>query len=68
VVYLSPSDERAADRPVVRVVAGPNGETSGVGALIDLSDRDARGGFQRSVRRAVDPAAFGVEVQRALFG
>ena len=53
---------------MVRVVAGPNGETSGVGALIDLTDRDARGGYQRSVRRAVDPAAFGVEVQRALFG
>ncbi|MBK7756308.1 MAG: hypothetical protein IPI35_07850 [Deltaproteobacteria bacterium] len=68
VVYLSPTDERAPDRPVVRVVAGPNGETSGVGALIDLTDRDARGGYQRSVRRAVDPAAFGVEVQRALFG
>jgi hypothetical protein len=39
-----------------------------VGALIDLTDRDARGGYHRSVRRAVDPAAFGVEVQRALFG
>src|SRR5579884_2381923 len=49
-------------RPVVRIVAAPDGALQHPGALVDLAERDPQGNYPRTIVKVTDPAKYGINV------
>lgn len=49
-------------RPLVRVVAAPDGVLQSPGSLVDLAERDERGAFRRTIVKVTDPQKYGLTV------
>ncbi len=61
-VHAANPDVSFVHRPVVRVVATPDGAILRPGALADLAERDAQGNFPRTIIKVTDPAKYGINV------
>jgi HD-GYP domain-containing protein (c-di-GMP phosphodiesterase class II) len=62
VVHSANPDVTQVHRPVVRIVASPDGGLLNPGFLADLAQRDAQGNFPRTVVKVTDPAKYGIKV------
>jgi HD-GYP domain-containing protein (c-di-GMP phosphodiesterase class II) len=60
VVHAASSDPSQMHRPVVRVVVNADGVSLGEGFLIDLTDNDGSGNFNRSIIKVADPDRYGI--------
>jgi HD-GYP domain-containing protein (c-di-GMP phosphodiesterase class II) len=61
-VHAANPDVNEIHRPVVRIVATPDGGIQHPGVLVDLAQRDASGTHPRTVIRVTDPAKYGIKV------
>src|SRR5712691_576671 len=61
-VQSANADVAAVHRPVVRIVATPDGALLHPGTVVDLSHRDEQGKFPRSIIKVSDPAKYGIQV------
>ncbi|MGD8496468.1 MAG: hypothetical protein PVF05_09785, partial [Gemmatimonadales bacterium] len=53
----------AIGRPMVRIVASPDGTRIGDGPIRDLTETDPEGGrYVRSIARSTDPERYGINV------
>jgi len=55
-------DANFIHRPMVRIVATPDGAILHPGTTVDLAERDAQGTFPRTIVKVTDPARFGIKV------
>jgi hypothetical protein len=62
IVHSANPDASQVNRPVVRVVASPEGVLRSPGFLADLAQRDAQGNFPRTIVKVTDPARYGINV------
>jgi HD-GYP domain-containing protein (c-di-GMP phosphodiesterase class II) len=61
IVYSANPDLAQIHRPVVRVVAAPNGAPIADGPLVNLAEQKADGSFVRSIIKVTDPAKYGID-------
>lgn len=63
-VVVAPNpDPEAIGRPMVRIVARPDGTRIGDGPIRDLTERDADSGeYLRSIARSTDPERYGIDI------
>ncbi|PYO33761.1 MAG: hypothetical protein DMD74_12865 [Gemmatimonadetes bacterium] len=61
-VQSANADVAAVHRPVVRIVATPEGALLHPGTVVDLAQRDEQGNFPRSIIKVSDPAKYGIQV------
>lgn len=63
-VVVAPNpNPKALNRPLVRIIAGADGERVGDGPIRDLTERDPdTGRYRRSIARSTDPARYGINV------
>ncbi len=63
-VVVAPNpNPKALHRPLVRIIASPEGEHMADGPIRDLTERDPEtGGYRRSVARSTDPLRYGIKV------
>jgi HD-GYP domain-containing protein (c-di-GMP phosphodiesterase class II) len=63
-VVVAPNpNPKALNRPLVRIIASPDGERVGEGPIRDLTERDPEtGGYRRSIARSTDPGRYGINV------
>jgi hypothetical protein len=62
IVHAPNPDPSQINRPVVRVAADAGGVILSPGFLADLAERDAGGGFARTIIKVTDPERFGIKV------
>jgi HD-GYP domain-containing protein (c-di-GMP phosphodiesterase class II) len=62
VVHAANSDVSQVHRPMVRIVATPDGAIQQPGELADLAQRDATGSFPRTIVKVTDPEKYGITV------
>ena len=62
VVHAANADVAQVHRPVVRIVATPEGAVQHPGFLADLAHRDAEGNFPRTIIKVTDPTKYGIKV------
>ena len=62
IVHSANPDVTHVHRPVVRVVASPEGAPHQPGFLADLAQRDAQGNFPRTIVKVTDPAKYGINI------
>ncbi len=62
VVHAANTDVSQVHRPMVRVVAAPDGAIQSPGELADLAQRDAHGAFPRTIVKVTDPEKYGIKV------
>jgi len=61
-VQAANADVSGVHRPVVRIVASPDGALQQPGTVVDLAHRDEQGKFPRSIIKVSDPAKYGIQV------
>ena len=61
-VHAANPDVTEIHRPVVRIVATPDGGLQHPGVLVDLAQRDENGSHPRTVIKVTDPAKYGIKV------
>ena len=61
-VQSANADVAAVHRPVVRIVATPDGALMHPGTVVDLAQKDESGKFPRSIIKVSDPAKYGIQV------
>jgi hypothetical protein len=61
-VHAANPDVTEIHRPVVRIVATPDGGLQHPGVLVDLAQRDENGSHPRTVVKVTDPAKYGITV------
>ena len=61
-VQAANADVSGVHRPVVRIVASPDGALQHPGTVVDLTHRDEQGKFPRSIIKVSDPAKYGIQV------
>lgn len=61
-VHAANADVAQVHRPVVRIVATPEGAIQHPGFLADLAHRDAEGHFPRTIIKVTDPIKYGIKV------
>ena len=49
-------------RPLIRVISDAQGNLQFPGALVDLADRNAEGGFLRTIIKTENPDRYGIRV------
>ena len=62
IVHSANPDVSHVHRPVVRIVASPEGALHHPGFLADLAQRDAQGNFPRTIVKVTDPVKYGINV------
>ena len=62
VVHAANTDVSQVHRPVVRIVASPDGAILHPGELADLAQRDEHGNFPRTIVKVTDPEKYGITV------
>jgi len=62
IVHAANADVAQVHRPLVRIVATPEGAIQHPGFLADLAHRDAEGGFPRTIIKVTDPLKYGIKV------
>ena len=62
IVHAANTDVSQVHRPMVRVVASPDGAIQRPGELADLAQRDEQGGFPRTIVKVTDPEKYGIKV------
>src|SRR6266550_756371 len=62
IVHSANPDVTHVHRPVVRVVASPEGAPHQPGFLADLAQRDAQGNFPRTIVKVTDPVKYGINI------
>ena len=62
IVHAANPDVSQVHRPVVRIVATPDGALLRPGALVDLAQRDEQGNFPRTIVKVTDPQKYGLKV------
>jgi HD-GYP domain-containing protein (c-di-GMP phosphodiesterase class II) len=62
VVHAANPDVSEVHRPVVRIVATPEGALQHPGVLADLAQRDADGKYPRTIVKVTDPQKYGINV------
>jgi HD-GYP domain-containing protein (c-di-GMP phosphodiesterase class II) len=62
IVHSANPDVTHVHRPVVRIVASPEGALHHPGFLADLAQRDAQGAFPRTIVKVTDPTKYGINV------
>jgi HD-GYP domain-containing protein (c-di-GMP phosphodiesterase class II) len=62
VVHAANTDVSQVHRPMVRIVASPDGAIQSPGELADLAQRDAQGSFPRTIVKVTDPEKYGIKV------
>jgi HD-GYP domain-containing protein (c-di-GMP phosphodiesterase class II) len=67
IVYSTPSEPEHVLRPIVRLVLDSRGDRVQEVEITDLRERSEGGDYVRSIVRAVDPQALGVDSTRALY-
>jgi HD-GYP domain-containing protein (c-di-GMP phosphodiesterase class II) len=67
VVVKPATDVADAARPIVQIIAGPEGLQCG-GSAVSLADTDGCGNYVRHVARVVEPEKFGLNVPELLVG
>jgi HD-GYP domain-containing protein (c-di-GMP phosphodiesterase class II) len=60
VVHAANTDPTHLHRPVVRIIANPDGVGLGEGFLADLTETDGSGNFIRSIIKVTDPDRYGI--------
>jgi len=60
VVHAANTDPTQLHRPVVRIIANPDGVGLGEGFLADLTETDGSGNFIRSIIKVTDPDRYGI--------
>ena len=61
-VHAANADVAHVHRPVVRIVASPEGALQHPGILADLAEQDAQGNFPRTIVKVTDPLKYGIKV------
>ncbi|HET7789365.1 MAG TPA: HD domain-containing phosphohydrolase [Gemmatimonadales bacterium] len=61
-VHAANADVSQVHRPMVRIVASPDGALIKPGILADLAQRDEQGNFPRSIVKVTDPLKYGLNV------
>jgi HD-GYP domain-containing protein (c-di-GMP phosphodiesterase class II) len=61
-VHAANADVAQVHRPVVRIVATPEGAIQHPGFLADLAHRDEQGAFPRTIIKVTDPVKYGIKV------
>jgi hypothetical protein len=63
-VVVAPNpNPQALHRPLVRIIANPEGERIADGPIRDLTERDPETGeYRRSVARSTDAARYGIKI------
>jgi HD-GYP domain-containing protein (c-di-GMP phosphodiesterase class II) len=61
-VHAANSDVAHVHRPVVRIVASPEGALQHPGILADLAEQNAEGKFSRTIVKVTDPLKYGIKV------
>jgi HD-GYP domain-containing protein (c-di-GMP phosphodiesterase class II) len=61
-VHAANADVAQIHRPVVRIVASPDGALQFPGVVVDLAQRDERGNYPRTIIKVSDPARYGIKV------
>ncbi|PYO90177.1 MAG: hypothetical protein DMD58_07510 [Gemmatimonadetes bacterium] len=62
IVHAVNPDPTQIHRPLVRVVAAPDGVLQSPGSVVDLAERDEHGAFLRTITKVTDPQKFGLKV------
>ena len=62
IVHAANPDVSQVHRPMVRVVAAPDGALMNPGTVVDLAQRDANGNFPRTIVKVSDPQKYGIQV------
>jgi HD-GYP domain-containing protein (c-di-GMP phosphodiesterase class II) len=62
IVHAANADVSQVHRPVVRIVATPEGAVQSPGILADLAQRDAEGKYPRTIVKVTDPLKYGINV------
>jgi HD-GYP domain-containing protein (c-di-GMP phosphodiesterase class II) len=62
IVHAANADVSEVHRPVVRIVATPEGALQQPGILADLALRDAQGAYPRTIVKVTDPEKYGIKV------
>jgi len=62
IVHAASLDPGQVNRPVVRIVATPDGTLLSTGSLVDLAQRDEHGHFTRTIVKVTDPERYGIKV------
>jgi HD-GYP domain-containing protein (c-di-GMP phosphodiesterase class II) len=62
VVHVANPNVSEVHRPVVHVVATPEGALQQRGVLVDLAQRDADGKYPRTIVKVTDPQKYGINV------
>ena len=68
VVFDLPSSLEHSNRPRVKLVADRTGALRQDGEVLDLAERDVRGGYIRSIEHVLDGTDFGLSVVGLFFG
>jgi HD-GYP domain-containing protein (c-di-GMP phosphodiesterase class II) len=61
-VHAANADVAHVHRPMVRIVASPEGALQHPGILADLAEQDAQGNFPRTIVKVTDPLKYGIKV------
>lgn len=61
-VHAANPDASQVHRPVVRIVAKPDGAILTPGFLVDLAQRDEQGNYPRTIVKVTDPVKYGIKV------
>jgi len=61
-VHAANPDVHEIHRPVVRIVATPDGGVQNPGVLADLAERDESGSHPRTIIKVTDPAKYSIKV------
>ncbi|OLC08332.1 MAG: hypothetical protein AUH42_01680 [Gemmatimonadetes bacterium 13_1_40CM_70_11] len=61
-VHAANPDVSQVHRPIVRIVAAPDGALLHPGSMVDLAQRDANGNFPRTIVKVSDPQKYGLKV------
>lgn len=60
IVHAANPDVAQLHRPMVRIVATPEGQPVSPGTLVNLADTDGSGNFKRTIIKVTDPAKYGI--------
>jgi HD-GYP domain-containing protein (c-di-GMP phosphodiesterase class II) len=61
-VHAANADVAHVHRPMVRIVASPEGALQHPGIVADLAEQDAQGNFPRTIVKVTDPLKYGIKV------
>ncbi len=61
-VHAANPDVSHVHRPMVRIVAAPDGALIHPGTVVDLAQRDANGNFPRTIVKVSDPQKYGIKI------